>query len=424
MNEDYRIVEKIILEYKGDETDIVIPFGVEEIGMMAFSYSEQLLSVQIPQTVKKIGHSAFAYCDNLEKVTIPDEVEDISGCAFIGCRNLTKLRLPAKYRTPYCENNKIKHYSSEELEEMLNNLLQKYSNEDLPYTIEEIKEDNKEYPISEINSFVVRKYGTKLRKYLLVHNEVFPGAVSENTLLDSTVDYETDNASNNNTSVVKAPAMTKEDLDEIITILQNRYKEKKASSVVQIAGENKDLNISAINRFANLYYGMTRTDLLIEKGILSNSEPVNVKSRLVYNSETKHYEEEDTYYETVIEKLIEKYKDEKAEKLLQVYGENNNISAGSFNKRKKKKYGLTAKEFLLQKGVIEESAKNGKGLSDNQVLELGESYIEQLRERYLDHKAQSLMQVFEENPEISQGYFYKYARLKGKRGVKKLLERE
>lgn len=37
MEKDYRIVEKIILEYKGDETDIVIPSGVEEIGMMAFS---------------------------------------------------------------------------------------------------------------------------------------------------------------------------------------------------------------------------------------------------------------------------------------------------------------------------------------------------------------------------------------------------
>ena len=258
MNEDYRIVEKIILEYKGDETDIVIPFGVEEIGMMAFSYSEQLLSVQIPQTVKKIGHSAFAYCENLEKVTIPDEVEDISGCAFIGCKNLTKLRLPAKYRTPYYvsnifgsdadvdailsynkkleSGNKTKRYSSEELEGMLNELLQKYSREDIPYTIEEIKEDNADYPITEINSLVVRKYGMKLRKYLIVNSEDFLATVDDNTPSDSEEDSE--KTTDKYTPLLSSQIMTKEEFDEIISTLQNRYRDKKATSIIQIVSEN------------------------------------------------------------------------------------------------------------------------------------------------------------------------------------------
>lgn len=362
MNEDYRIIEKIILEYKGDETDVVIPFGVEEIGMMAFSYCDQLLSVQIPQTVKIIGHSAFAYCENLEKVTIPDEVEDISGCAFIGCKNLTKLRLPAKYRTPYyisyifgsdadvekilaynkrlvSGDNTEEQYSSLELESMLNELLKKYSREEIPYTIEEIKEDNEGISITAINSLVVRKYGMKLRKYIIEHNEEFRTAVNDSTSTDNLEVSEeiSEETMDDLTPLSNSLAMTKENFDEMIATLQNRYKENKATSIIQIIAENKDLDISCFNRFAKLYYGMTRKELFITKGVLAE----------------KH-----------------------------------------------------------------------KGLTDNQVLKLGESYIEQLKERYKEHRAQSLTQVFEENPDISQGYFYKYARIKGQRGLKKLLEKE
>ncbi|MEI3503935.1 MAG: leucine-rich repeat protein [Anaerovoracaceae bacterium] len=178
--------------------------------MMAFSYCDQLVSVQVAQTVRKIWHSAFAYCNNLEEVFIPDEVEEISGCAFTRCNNLIKFRLPAKYRTPNyildligsdadvdailaynrkieCENNQNKKYSIFELETMLEELIEKYSREEIPDTIENIKEDNIDYPILEINSLVVRKHGMKLRKYMWTRNESFFNVTNDSLLSDSDI---------------------------------------------------------------------------------------------------------------------------------------------------------------------------------------------------------------------------------------------
>lgn len=444
MNSDFRIVENIILEYTGDEADVIIPYGVEEIGMMAFSYCDQLVSVQVPQTVRKIGHSAFAYCNNLEEVFIPDEVEEISGCAFTRCNNLIKFRLPAKYRTPYyildligsdadvdailaynrkieCDNNQNKKYSIFELETMLEELIEKYSREEIPDTIEAIKEDNIDYPISEINSLVVRKHGMKLRKYMMTRNEGFFNVTNEKLLSDSDKDKLSDSKEGTTSIMPSSQIMTKEDLDNMIMILQERYEDEKASSIVQLAGENKDLNISSINKFSKLYYGMTRKELLIARGILSENDPIREMSGKVFDSETNQYVSEDEFFEAITEKLIDKYKNEKATKLLQVYDENKNIPTGSFNNWTKRAHGLTAKEYLLQKGVMVESVK---GLSDDQVRELGEVYIDQLKTKYNDCKAQSLTQVIEENPEIKQGYLYKYAKLEGERGVKKMLEKE
>lgn len=91
--------------------------GVKTIGQYAFSYCENLRSIEIPDSVTSIGSSIFYGCIKLEsvrlsanitsiptyafgnnilltEVDIPDGVIQISSGAFEGCRNLRSVTLP------------------------------------------------------------------------------------------------------------------------------------------------------------------------------------------------------------------------------------------------------------------------------------------------------------------------------------------
>ena len=66
--------EKIdAFEFANDEylTEYVIPDGVNEIGVDAFSGCTSLQSITIPDSVTEIGCGAFWGCTNLKNVTIP-----------------------------------------------------------------------------------------------------------------------------------------------------------------------------------------------------------------------------------------------------------------------------------------------------------------------------------------------------------------
>jgi len=106
---DFEINEEgVLIRYRGEDTEVILPEGIREIGDSAFvdqrgvqrlicddePYDAPLMeSLTIPDGVEKIGGYAFAYCLNLEKVEMADSVRSIGERAFEGCASLKSIRL-------------------------------------------------------------------------------------------------------------------------------------------------------------------------------------------------------------------------------------------------------------------------------------------------------------------------------------------
>lgn len=103
--------------YNSNAKELVIPEGVSEIGIFAFSGSSGIQHLVLPQSVEKIGESAFqsctglksiniptnvnvlskslfSFCSKLESVTFPDSLKVIGDNAFYHCDSLSKITLP------------------------------------------------------------------------------------------------------------------------------------------------------------------------------------------------------------------------------------------------------------------------------------------------------------------------------------------
>ncbi len=61
----------VLVKYKGDGGDVVIPNGVTGIGDFVFSYCSSLTSIGIPEGVTSIGDGAFMWCGSLTSIEIP-----------------------------------------------------------------------------------------------------------------------------------------------------------------------------------------------------------------------------------------------------------------------------------------------------------------------------------------------------------------
>ena len=125
---DFEITpDGILKRYRGNDTAVIIPDGVREIGESAFvdldgvermlmEFEEydapEMTELTIPDSVEKIGSYAFAYCLNLATVHMTDKVTSIGDRAFEGCESLEKIRLSAnlteieEYTFFLCENLK------------------------------------------------------------------------------------------------------------------------------------------------------------------------------------------------------------------------------------------------------------------------------------------------------------------------------
>ena len=93
-NNGFGIINNILLEYKGNERDVVIPNSVIKIGGYAFRYCTNLTSVTIPNGVTEIKESAFEDCTNLTSITIPNSVTEIGKFAFYKCISLESITIP------------------------------------------------------------------------------------------------------------------------------------------------------------------------------------------------------------------------------------------------------------------------------------------------------------------------------------------
>ena len=90
--------------------EIAVPASVNEIGVYAFAYCNNLtdvklsaldaipeglfagcfgiVNISIPESVVTIGASAFENCSSVESVILPENLQSIGVNAFYGCTNL------------------------------------------------------------------------------------------------------------------------------------------------------------------------------------------------------------------------------------------------------------------------------------------------------------------------------------------------
>ena len=75
-------------------TDLVIPDGVESVGVCAFEGYKQLKSLTISDSVTQIGAYAFEDCLNLKSVNFGNGLTRIEEYTFFGCESLESLTIP------------------------------------------------------------------------------------------------------------------------------------------------------------------------------------------------------------------------------------------------------------------------------------------------------------------------------------------
>ena len=88
---DFTIEDGVLKKYNGNESDVIIPYGVTAIGDGVFSGNVDMQSVVIPDSVTSIENSAFKNCTSLETVDIRGGVSHIGDAAFSGCTKLIKI---------------------------------------------------------------------------------------------------------------------------------------------------------------------------------------------------------------------------------------------------------------------------------------------------------------------------------------------
>ena len=93
-DEEFEIVNGILIKYNGEGGDVVIPDKVTIIGEGAFESCNYPMRVYIPNSVTRIGEYAFGACHEMISVSIPNSVTSIGPSAFFSCSSLTSVSIP------------------------------------------------------------------------------------------------------------------------------------------------------------------------------------------------------------------------------------------------------------------------------------------------------------------------------------------
>lgn len=93
MSLEMDIKGKILYTYLGKSTKVVIPEGIEEIGLAAFMGHDEIEEIVLPFSLKKIQKFAFGECTGIKKIDIPSQVDRIEYDCFDGCNNLSAINI-------------------------------------------------------------------------------------------------------------------------------------------------------------------------------------------------------------------------------------------------------------------------------------------------------------------------------------------
>lgn len=102
-NEDFEVVDGVLVQYHGEEENLVIPgdLGIKEIGSNAFligGFSNTTLkSVTVPEGVERLADEAFRNCMALKTVDLPASLRSMGNQAFVDA-DLEKIAFPAGLR--------------------------------------------------------------------------------------------------------------------------------------------------------------------------------------------------------------------------------------------------------------------------------------------------------------------------------------
>lgn len=92
---DFQTQDAVLVKYNGEDGDVEIPFGLQEIGARAFALCDHLTSVAVTPPIRRIGDKAFIGCHALESVTLPESLQEIASYGFANCDKVTDFDLPA-----------------------------------------------------------------------------------------------------------------------------------------------------------------------------------------------------------------------------------------------------------------------------------------------------------------------------------------
>lgn len=98
-NKGYLVVNGILTDYTGTDTELQIPENVTEINSSVFRGNENITSVTIPDQVKNIGRNTFRGCSNLAEINIPNSVTKIEYGIFANCSSLAEVEIPENVTT-------------------------------------------------------------------------------------------------------------------------------------------------------------------------------------------------------------------------------------------------------------------------------------------------------------------------------------
>lgn len=103
----------VILDYPGDETEVIIPAVIEGYPVTAIEENAfrgtPIVTVTVPYSVSEIGWFAFADCKSLAVVKVSPSVESIGYGAFDGCKALTIICPSDSYAAQYAQSFAIPH---------------------------------------------------------------------------------------------------------------------------------------------------------------------------------------------------------------------------------------------------------------------------------------------------------------------------
>ena len=106
---DFVIAGNILIDYRGNDENVIIPDNVKGIGECAIA-QKPVKNVTIPDGVTFIGNFAFGECTSLESIVIPNSVKTIGNSAFQCCEKLESIVIPESVREigeaafSYCDN--------------------------------------------------------------------------------------------------------------------------------------------------------------------------------------------------------------------------------------------------------------------------------------------------------------------------------